>query len=159
MRLRSGIVLLLACSLLLPLCRRETEADQVTKVIRTVQKAAEDKKILTVLEHLSRSYRDPQGNDYDGIKGLLAFYFYRHRNVQVYIPSLDVSVSGTSSSADFEAVLTGRNAEGSPGGIVPDALGVYRFAVQLQRDNAAWKIVSARWERIGDAPGERTSPQ
>ena len=70
------IVLLLA---LAPACSKETEEDKVKKVITSVQQAAEEKRIKTVLDHIAKSYQDPQGNDYNGVKGLLAFYFFRHQ--------------------------------------------------------------------------------
>ena len=136
--------------LIVPGCRKETEEDRVKKVVTSVQKAAEEKKIMAALEHLSRTYRDPQGYDYDGIKGLLAFYFFRHPKVRVYIPSIDVTVTGQVSTAVFEAVLTGAESGDAGGFLLPASLGVYRFDVSLHKEQERWKVVSAKWERIGD---------
>lgn len=133
-------------------CHTETEADRIKKVITSVQHAAEEKKIMTILDQLSRSYRDAQGYDYDGIKGLLAFYFYRHQKVRVYIPSLEATVNGSDAAASFEAVLAGAAPEKASGTPLPGALGVYRFTVDLRQEGGGWKVVSAKWERIGDQP-------
>ena len=124
-------------------CSQDTEENKVKKVVTSVQHAAEEKKISGMLDHISKSYRDPQGNDYNGIKGILAFYFFRHQKVSVYMPNLDVVVNGTVAQAMFQVVMTGR---GTGGEILPDALGAYNFEVHLSKENGAWKITSAKWE-------------
>ena len=50
---------------------------------------------------------------------------------------------------DFEAILSSR--AGSSGTVLPEALGAYRFEVSLKKDQKEWKIVSARWQRAGEA--------
>lgn len=139
--------------LLLPLaggCSKETEEDRVKKVITSVQKAAEEKKINAVLDHIAKNYLDPQGNDYNGIKGLLAFYFFRHQKVSVYMPNIDIVVTGQTAKALFQAILTGRGTGESAGGILPEALGAYDFAVHLSKAGGNWIITSATWERVGE---------
>jgi hypothetical protein len=139
--------------LLMPLmggCSKETEEDRVKKVITSVQKAAGEKKISAVLEHISKTYRDPQGNDYNGIKGLLAFYFFRHRKVSVYMPNIDIVVTGPTAKAMFQAILTGRGTGEVAGGILPEALGAYNFEVLLYKEDGQWKVTSAKWERAGE---------
>jgi hypothetical protein len=129
-------------------CRKETEEDKVRKIVSTVQRAAEEKKILAIQEHISRSYRDPRGHDYEGIRGLLAFYFFRHKTVSVYIPSIEASVDGTQAAARFQAILTAKGVDGESASILlPDALGAYDFEVSFRKEEDKWKIVSANWER------------
>jgi len=131
-------------------CSKETEEDKVKKVVTTVQQAAEEKKISAVLEHISKTYRDPQGNDYNAIKGLLAFYFFRHQKVSVYMPNIDIVVTGSTAKAVFQAILTGRGAGEASGGILPEALGAYDFEVLLSKEDGKWKVTSAKWERAGE---------
>ena len=141
---------LLIILFLIPLfsaCPKDTEESKVRKVLAEVQRAAEEKKISRVLDHISKSYRDPQGNDYDGIKGILAFYFFRHQRVSVFIPNVDVAVTGSASQAVFQAVMNGR---GTGGDILPEALGVYNFEVHLSKEDGTWKITSARWKPAGE---------
>jgi len=130
-------------------CHQQTEEDRVKKVITTVQKAAEEKDVKEILSHLSKTYRDPQGNDYDGVKGLLLLYFYRHQQISIFIPDLAVSVTDSSGAAKFQAVLTGRNK--GAGNILPESLGVYVFDVTFVKDAEEWKIASAKWERLADS--------
>ena len=138
---------------LLPLaggCSKETEEDKVKKVVTSAQQAAEEKKISAVLEHISKTYRDPQGNDYNGIKGILAFYFFRHQKVSVYMPNIDIVVTGSTAKAIFQTILTGRGTGEAAGGVLPEALGAYNFEVLLFKEDGRWKVTSARWERAGE---------
>jgi hypothetical protein len=139
--------------LLLSACTKETEEDKVKKVITSVQQAAEEKKIGAVLDHISKTYRDPQGNDYNGIKGLLAFYFFRHQKVSVYMPNIDIVVTGQTAKAVFQAILTGRGTGEASGGILPESLGAYNFEVLLNKEGGQWKVTSAKWERAGEGMG------
>ncbi|MHB8844567.1 MAG: hypothetical protein ACYC7L_07420 [Nitrospirota bacterium] len=153
-RSRPALMIIL---LLLPLaggCPKETEEDRVKKVITSVQKAAEEKKISAVLDHIAKNYLDPQGNDYNGIKGLLAFYFFRHQKVSVYMPNIDTVVTGQTAKALFQAVLTGRGTGESASGILPEALGAYNFEVLLSRTGGDWVVTSATWARAGEVMGQ-----
>jgi len=145
------LFLLAAILLLIPTCHKETEEDKVRKVITNVQKSAEEKKIMSVLEQVSKTYQDPQGNNYDGIKGLLAFYFFRHQKVSVFIPDIDIVMTGPAATATLQAILTGRGTgEAAAPAFLPEALGAYNFEVHLKQEEGRWKITSAKWERAGD---------
>ena len=135
-------------------CHKETEEEKVKKVIVEIQEAAEQKEIRTILSHLSKEYRDPQGRDYNGIKGLLAFYFFRHQRVSVYITNLDVGVTDLTAEAAFEAVLTGGDKKGAAGGLLPDTLGMYRFTVSFIKESGDWNVLSAQWSRTGEGARE-----
>ena len=150
MKIHKHILMLMIPVLLLSACTKETEEDKVKKVITSVQEAAEEKKISAVLEHISKTYRDPQGNDYNGIKGLLAFYFFRHQKVSVYMPNIDIVVTSPTAKAIFQAILTGRGSGEAAGGILPEALGAYNFEVVLHKEDNQWKVTSAKWERAGE---------
>ena len=141
------IMLCLSCCIA---CTKETEEVKVKKVVTSVQQAAEEKKISEVLEHISKTYRDPQGNDYNGIKGLLAFYFFRHQKVSVYMPNIDIVVTGSTAKAVFQAILTGRGTGEASSGILPESLGAYNFEVLLYKEDGRWKVTSAKWERAGE---------
>lgn len=132
-----------------PACHKETEEDKVKKVITSVQQASEEKNIKKIITSLSKTYHDPQGNDYDSIKGLLLGYFFQHQKVHVYIPDIAITVEGASAKAEFQAVLTGGQT-GSVADIVPESLGVYSFVVSFQKEEQEWKVVSALWNRVGE---------
>jgi len=148
-----GLLVVSAVCLLvvIPNCRKETEQDKIRKVITSVQQAAEEKDIKKIITCLSRTYHDPQGYDHDTIKGLLLGYFFRHQKVHVLVPEIVISVDGAGAKAEFQAVLTGGQT-GSAADIMPEALGMYTFDVSLRKEDNEWKVVSARWNRVGEGP-------
>lgn len=142
------IILMLLLAAVPSSCHKDTEKDKIAKVVTAIEKAAGNKEIKKVLSSLSKAYRDPQGNDYQGIKDILLFYFFKHRKISVLLTNLDINVQTASATARFQAILSGRN--GSSGEIVPEALGAYRFEVALIKESGEWKVTSAKWERSGD---------
>lgn len=151
MRTIRVIILCVLTAIFFQSCHKTTEEDRVGKVLSDIQRSAEEKQIRTFLGHLSKTYRDPQGRDYEGIKGLLAYYFFRHQKVSVYLADRIVTVQGTSAHATFQAVLTGRGPDASAGSVLPEALGVYTFDVTFAKEEGEWKVISATWTRTGDA--------
>ncbi|HUL01486.1 MAG TPA: hypothetical protein VLX29_11640 [Nitrospirota bacterium] len=131
-------------------CYKESEQDKVKKIIINLQKAAEEKDIKKIVNSISETYNDPQGNNYESIKGLVLAYFYQYPKISMYIPSLDISVEDASSKATFQAVLTSRGAAESSPAVLPESLGMYAFDVSLKKESGDWKVVSAKWERIAD---------
>ena len=131
-------------------CHKETEQDKVKKLITTLQTASEEKDIKTIISSLSKTYNDPQGNNYESIKGLVLAYFYQYPKISMYIPSLEVFVEDASAKAVFQAVLTARGAAESAPKVLPESLGVYAFELSLKKEAGAWKVISAKWERVGE---------
>lgn len=148
----NAVFLVVLAAILMSGCHTDTEQDKVKKVVHTVQRAAESKDIKRLLSHLSKTYKDPQGNNYDDIKGLLLYYFIRHAKVSIFITDLEVHVEGFFATARFQAVLSGRNKVESTGDILPEALGVYNFDVVLVMVSDEWQIISAKWDQSGETP-------
>ncbi len=147
---RPGLLVLVLSMILLPVsaCHRETKEDKVREVIESVRKSVEEKEIMTVLGHVSKTYRDPRGHDYEGVQELLVYYLYRHRKVSVSIPDIEVEVKGAEATARFLAILAARGGDEGPANFVlPDALGAYKFDVTLALEKGGWKITSATWIR------------
>ena len=139
--------------LLLPGCQRDTEQAKVRKIIMDVEQAAEEKDIRAILSHLSKTYHDTQGYDFNGIKGLLLSYFFRNQRISVYLTNLDVMADSVSARATFQAVLSATDKTGSAAaGVIPEALGVYAFEVVFSKESREWRVVSSTWERLGDGP-------
>ena len=147
---RTGAVLIVVLAVLsLTACSKKTDTDRVRAVINAVQKAAEDRDVREALSHVDRNYRDPAGNDYQAIKGMMLYYFFRHQKISIIVSNLETVVDGASVSAHFQAILSSRT--GSADNILPDALGAYRFDISFRNDQGDWKIVSARWKPWGEA--------
>jgi hypothetical protein len=119
--------------------------------LNRLQKAAEEKDSKKIGNSISKTYSDPRGNSYESIKGLVAAYFYQYPKISVYLAKLDVSVDDVSAEATFEAVLTSRDIDKPLPAILPDSLGMYAFDVFFKKESDKWKVVSAKWERVGDS--------
>jgi hypothetical protein len=115
-------------------CHKENEKEKVKKVITAVQAAVEEKSIRGVTAHIAKDYKDPQGNNFEALRGLL-----------LYITHLDISVDGASAKAILTTILTSGRKTGSVSDVVPEQLGTYRFDVDFRKESGGWKITSARW--------------
>lgn len=142
------VILHLLAAALLCGCQKHTENERVAKVLTAIQKAVEQKDVNEALFHVSKTYSDPQGNDYEGIKGLLRFYFFRHRKISIILTDPEINIDVSTASARFQAILSGK--AGSAGNILPDSLGAYRFDVALTTESGEWRVISAKWERFGE---------
>jgi hypothetical protein len=131
-------------------CHKETEQDKVKKVITDIQMAAEEKNVKKIINNLSKTYIDPQGFNYDTIKGLLLGYFFQHPKISAYITGLEISVDNTSAKVVFQAVLTGGSKTGSAADLIPESLGIYTFVVLMKKEPDGWKVTSTTWERVGE---------
>jgi hypothetical protein len=127
-------------------CHKETDQDKVKKIITDIQTASEQKDVKKITNNISKTYSDPQGFNYEGIKGLLIGYFFRYPKISVYINNLTISVENTSARAVFQTVLTSGEKTGSVTDIIPQSLGVWDFDVTLKKESNDWKVTSAKWE-------------
>jgi hypothetical protein len=140
------IFLVFVVVLAAPGCNKETEQDKVKKVITEIQAAGEVKDVSKIMKNLSKSYSDPQGFNYEGIKGLLLGYFFRYPKISAYINNLTISVENSSARAEFQTVLTSGEKTGSMADVIPNSLGVWDFDVTLKKESNDWKVTSAKWE-------------
>jgi len=146
MRRVAAILLVFIVVIVLFGCHKETEQDRVKKVITNIQSAAEEKDIKKILNNVAKIYNDPQGFNYETIRGLLLGYFFRYPKISAYITNLDISVKDSKSAkALFRAVLTTGEKTGSISDIVPESLGMYYFDVLLKKESNGWKVTSVTW--------------
>ncbi len=140
------VFLIIVIVLAVPGCHKETDQDKVKKIVAEIQAAGEVKDVSKIMKNLSKTYSDPQGFNYDGIKGLLIGYFFRYPKVSVYINNLTISIENTSARAEFQTVLTSGEKTGSVTDVIPNSLGVWDFNVTLKKESNEWKVTSAKWE-------------
>ena len=129
-------------------CHKETEQDKIKKVIVDIQTAAEQKDVKKIMNNLAKTYGDPQGFNYETIKGPLLGYFFQYPKISVYINHVEISIENTSAKAVFRTVLTSANKTGSAADLVPQSLGMYDFDVSLKKESNGWKVTSARWTHV-----------
>jgi len=146
MRRVATILIIFAVAVVFIGCSKETEESKVKKVITEIQAAGEEKEVKKIMAHISKTYNDPRGYNYEGIHGLLLGYFFRYPKISAYIANLEVSVEGATAKARFEAMLTSSDKTGSIKDIIPQELGVWYFDVTLVKESNEWKVTSAQWE-------------
>ena len=84
------LILLIAVN---PACHKENDQEKIKKVITGVQKAIEEKNIRGTTTHIAKDYNDPQGNNFEAMRGLLLGYFFRHPKISGYITHLDIALT------------------------------------------------------------------
>ncbi|MBN1473141.1 MAG: hypothetical protein JW914_00870 [Syntrophaceae bacterium] len=141
------ILIIFAIAIIVIGCHKETEQNKVKKVITEIQAAGEEKEVKKIMAHISKTYSDPRGYNYEGIRGLLLGYFFRYPKISAYITNLQVSVEGEAAKAGFEALLTSGVKTGSISDVIPESLGVWFFDVTLKKESGDWKVTSAKWEQ------------
>ncbi len=156
--MRNAVLVFLAVNAIIPFfaCTRKTEDEKIRNVIEAVRKAAEDRNVKDVLAHVDKNYRDPQGNDFQGVRSLLLYYYFHNQKITIVVSNVETTVEGRSAKASFQAIFAGGS--GASGGILPEGLSAYRFDVSFSKDGDDWKIASAAWERWGEA-GQSESGQ
>ena len=102
-------------------CHKMTEQDKVKKVITDIQ-AAEEKDFKKIINNLTKTYNDPQGFNYETIKGLLLGYSFQYPKISAYITNLEISFADTEAKAVFQTVLTSGNKTGSAADVIPQSL-------------------------------------
>ena len=128
-------------------CHKQTEQDKVKKVITDIQTAAQEKDVKKIINNIAKTYNDPQGFNYETIKGLLLGYFFQYPKISAYITNLEISIENTSAKVVFQTVLTSGNKTGSASDVIPQSLGVWDFDVSLKKESNGWKVTSAKWEQ------------
>jgi hypothetical protein len=134
------LVLLAACS-----ARPETPEEKVRAVLTAVEKAAEDRDVAALLEHVSESYRDARGNDRQALAQLATFHFLQNRGVHLFVEirQVVVEIPGEARAAAVVA-MAGRpiaSAEALPS----LHASLYYFDVELREEAGGWRIVRATW--------------
>ena len=120
---------------------------------RIKREISEDKNVKKIINNLSKTYSDPQGYNYETIRGLLLGYFFQHPKISANITDLEISVTDTFAKVVFQAVLTGGSKTASAADLIPESLGIYAFVVEMMKEPDGWKVTSATWGRVGE--GER----
>ncbi len=128
-----------------------SEEDRIREIIKEVAEKAEAKDIKSIKKHISRSYRDPRGNDYQGLSGLLLYHFFRAEKLSTYLTAIEVSVEGEKATAAVEAILTRGKEIKSLKDLIPEAASYYLFNLIFQKGGGKWLLISAEWKPVSSA--------
>ncbi len=147
-RLTAGY-LTLALTLFLAGCGAESELseeDKVRATLTAIEVAAEARSLSGMIEHVSDSYRDFEGNDTQKIKALLQLQLIKNQSINIFSNIRELEVSADSATVELSVAMASR---GSDLSIEENRLraDTHRFSILLKREKEQWKIRSASWQR------------
>jgi hypothetical protein len=103
-----GLSALLVTVLILPACKKPvSEEERIKTMINETAELARQKDIKGILEHISKDYKDPEGNDRNALKGILFVYFKEYEKVGLFVRDIQVTVNGNEAEAQIKVILTG----------------------------------------------------
>jgi hypothetical protein len=145
-----GLSALIMIMLFSPACKKPvSEEDRVKAVINDTAKLAEAKDIKGILEHISKDYKDPEGNDRNAVKALLFVYFQQYEKVGLFVRDIQVTVEGDEAQAQVKVILTGGEDPDTIGDVVPASAGGYLLDLKLVNEDGEWMVVRGTWTDIG----------
>ena len=150
--LEGFVVILLFFFLALSACAKPiSEEAQLKAIVNEVAEAAQKKDIDRIRKHISKLYRDQEGNDYDGVRRVLLYHFIRAETVSVFVRSVDTEIKENTAIVRANVILVRGKDIKSISDIIPESAAGYRFEVVFKKEKEDWKIISAQWQDVGAA--------
>lgn len=116
---------------------------QVRGVIGKMELAAEERDVGDLMEHVSASYRDAQGQDRTEVSRYVRGYFIANQSVHLLtrIESLEFPAPDEA-RVKLQVGMAGREGEAGASSFTAD---VQNFEVALVREDGEWKVSYADW--------------
>lgn len=144
--------LIFICLFILSACARPvSEEDRLKAIVNEAAEAAQKKDIDAIRKHISKSYKDPEGNDYDSVRRILAYHFIRAETVSVFVRGIDIEIKGGTALAAVNAFLVRGKDVKSIKDILPESAAGYKFDLIFKKEDGDWKVVNAEWQNVGAA--------
>ena len=122
----------------------------IEAVIDQVEAAAEKSSVTLFSEHLSEQYQDKHhGNRQRVIRSLLG-YFHRNKNIHLFTRIRNIKINEQdpdSAKASVNAAMTGTRVDSADQLLLLRA-SIYRFDIDLRKEDGQWMIHSTAWQRI-----------
>ncbi len=144
---RVGLIFLLLAAaalialLLIPSDAPNSDEEQVRAAIGEMARAARERDLRGVLEHVSERYRGAAG-DKSELKRYLAAWIIGSAEIDVVLGPIDVTMEEGRAKASFTALLKSSRS----------ALGGQRIEAVFEREGENWRAVEASWRQA--EPGD-----
>jgi len=123
---------------------------QIKILIDQVEAAAEKSSVKSFSEHVSEQYKDKyHDNRQQAMRSVLG-YFHRNRNIHLFtrISSIEINEQvPDSAKASVNVAMTGTQVDSAEQLLLLKA-SIYRFDLDLRKEDDQWMISSAAWQRI-----------
>ncbi|MBI5875782.1 MAG: hypothetical protein HZB81_08095 [Deltaproteobacteria bacterium] len=145
-------VFLILVFLILSACAKQiSEEDKLKAIVNETAEAAQKKDIGEIRKHISKSYKDADGNDYDAVRRILAYHFIRAETVSIFVRNVDVEIKGDTALVRANVILVRGKEVKSISDIIPESAAGYRFEMIFKKEGRDWKTVSGTWQDVGAA--------
>ena len=146
LRTWTGTALVLTAAALSGCGDADSPEQQVRAVISAIEVAAEERDVSGLMQHVSKNYRDGDGNGPDDASRYVRGYFIANQSIHLLTRVEEVQfLSSEEARANVLVGMVGREAAAS--GAWDLAADLYEFDVALLREGDEWKVTYARWNR------------
>jgi hypothetical protein len=124
----------------------DSPEQQVRKVIAAIEVAAEQRDVSDLMRHVSKNYRDGNGDGPDEASRYVRGYFIANQSIHLLTRVEEIQfLSSDEARANVLVGMVGREAAAS--GSWDLAADLYEFDVALLHEGGDWKVTYARWNR------------
>lgn len=147
-RLRWGVAAILAVALAACSGDPASPQQQIRAVVSALEEAIESRDLADAADYLHADYQDALHKGRGAAMRTLFGYSRRHSTIHLFtlVRSVDVAADGGRADAVVLVAMTGVPAE-SVDALVSLKADLYRFDVELVRDDGRWVVMHSRWER------------
>ena len=151
--MRQFQVVLVVLAILISGCSSETSTeDHIRAVISMIEKAAEERSMSGVSQHLSVNYKDKyHWNRRAAVRSLLG-YFHQHRSIHLLtrITSVEIDTGEQAANAVVYVAMAGVPVE-SIDALVTVKANLYRFDIRLLEEQGQWRVINTEWREASVA--------
>ncbi|MBL4671157.1 MAG: hypothetical protein JKX81_02765 [Arenicella sp.] len=123
-----------------------SDEDKVRATLNAIEVAAEQRSLSSMLEHISSSYRDYEGNDYKKIQSIMQFQLIKNQSINIFSKIRELQIVGDAATVEMSVAMASRNVDLSSQSNRLRA-DTHRFSILLVREKQNWKIQSVSWQR------------
>jgi hypothetical protein len=111
---------------------KKTDEAQILAQIAVLQEAIENHDRSQFMDVIDEQYQDQLGNDRKNLQRMLIGFFYRYKDISVYVSANQVELQSIRADVQSQVILTGGK------NIIPDNARHYSV-------HSCWKKVSDEW--------------
>jgi len=133
-----GVVLLLCY---LPGCAKTPDAERIAGIIQEMERHAQEHKVASFLEWVAEDFAGHPVATKKELRSLLAFYFFRHKDINVVVTHKDITLHGVKAKVAIQALTAGSK------GLNLERAEYFRITAIFEKRDNEWWITQANWER------------
>ena len=136
-----SVVFLTACS-----ADEISKEDEIRQIIESGKLAAENRNHNNLADLMAKSYSDNKGYDKQQLINLVRAYFFRHKNIHLFIKIDEITFKGENKVFVNMYVAMAGNVISDVNLLSSLRAKIYRFELQLIKQDE-WLINQAKWQR------------